>query len=67
MGQGFDIDSARFLADLHHLRSFGAEGSGVVRPAFSAADVASREWLSGKAVEKSNQNVKKIYIIKYFL
>ncbi|WP_306047099.1 hydantoinase/carbamoylase family amidase [Nioella sp. MMSF_3534] len=51
MGQTFDIDSARFLADLHHLRSFGAEGSGVVRPAFSPADVASREWLSARMQE----------------
>jgi N-carbamoyl-L-amino-acid hydrolase len=45
------IDSARFLADLHHLRSFGAEGSGVVRPAFSPADVASREWLAARMEE----------------
>lgn len=41
------INSDRFLADLHKLRSFGAAGvgKGVVRPAFSAADVAAREWL----------------------
>ena len=51
MGQSFDIDSARFLADLHHLRSFGASGSGVVRPAFSPADVASRRWLASRMEE----------------
>jgi beta-ureidopropionase / N-carbamoyl-L-amino-acid hydrolase len=41
---------ARFLADLHHLRSFGAagepHGKGVIRPAYSAADVAARRWLA---------------------
>ena len=51
MGQSFDTDSARFLADLHHLRRFGAEGPGVVRPAFSAADVAAREWLSTRITD----------------
>lgn len=51
MGREIDIDSARFLADLHHLRSFGAEGRGVVRPAFSPADVASRAWLSSRMQE----------------
>lgn len=40
------IDSDRLLADLHQLRSFGACGNGVVRPAFSDADIASREWLA---------------------
>ncbi|MEO1111225.1 MAG: hydantoinase/carbamoylase family amidase [Pseudomonadota bacterium] len=37
----------RFLRDLHTLRSFGASGvgKGVVRPAFSAPDVAARKWL----------------------
>ncbi|TCK99992.1 N-carbamoyl-L-amino-acid hydrolase [Shimia isoporae] len=41
------INPDRFLKDLHTLRSFGASGvgKGVVRPAFSAADIASREWL----------------------
>jgi beta-ureidopropionase / N-carbamoyl-L-amino-acid hydrolase len=39
------IDSARFLADLHQLRSFGASGPGVMRRAFSAPDIAAREWL----------------------
>jgi N-carbamoyl-L-amino-acid hydrolase len=35
----------RLLADLAHLRTFGAQGSGVVRPAFSAHDMAARRWL----------------------
>ena len=36
------IDPARFLADLHSLRQFGASGvgKGVIRPAFSDADIA---------------------------
>jgi N-carbamoyl-L-amino-acid hydrolase len=42
------IDPARLLADLHELRGFGREGKGVVRPAFSAPDIAAREWLAGK-------------------
>jgi len=37
----------RFLADLHHLRSFGASGRGVVRRAYSDADIAARDWLAG--------------------
>lgn len=45
------INEKRFFADLHHLRGFGACGSGVVRPAFSEADVAAREWLAGRAAE----------------
>lgn len=38
----------RFLADLQHLRSFGASGvgKGVIRPAYSNADVAARQWLA---------------------
>ena len=39
------IDASRFLADLHQLRSFGASGPGVMRRAFSAPDIAAREWL----------------------
>jgi N-carbamoyl-L-amino-acid hydrolase len=47
------VDGARFLADLHHLRSFGASGvgKGVVRPAFSEADVAARRWLAARIAE----------------
>jgi N-carbamoyl-L-amino-acid hydrolase len=42
------IDPSRFLSDLHQLRRFGAEGRGVVRPAFSAPDLAARDWLAGR-------------------
>ncbi|AXI48232.1 Zn-dependent hydrolase [Sulfitobacter sp. SK012] len=42
------VDAVRFLNDLKELRSFGAAGSGngVVRPAYSDADVAARGWLA---------------------
>lgn len=44
------IDAARFLKDLHELRGIGAAGvgKGVVRPAYSEADVAARKWLAGR-------------------
>lgn len=44
------IDAARFFKDLHDLRAIGAAGvgKGVVRPAYSAADVEAREWLAGR-------------------
>ena len=44
------INAARFLKDLHDLRAIGAAGvgKGVVRPAYSAADVEAREWLAGR-------------------
>ncbi|MEM6659235.1 MAG: Zn-dependent hydrolase [Pseudomonadota bacterium] len=44
------INPDRFLDDLHRLRSFGASGvgKGVVRPAYSEADVAARRWLADK-------------------
>jgi beta-ureidopropionase / N-carbamoyl-L-amino-acid hydrolase len=47
------VDAARFLGDLHRLRSFGASGvgKGVVRPAFSEADIAARRWLAGRMAE----------------
>jgi len=44
-------DPDRFLADLHALRRIGAVGAGVVRPAYSAADIAAREWLAGRMQE----------------
>jgi N-carbamoyl-L-amino-acid hydrolase len=42
------INAERFLADLHTLRSFGASGvgKGVVRPAYSDADMDARAWLA---------------------
>lgn len=44
------VDAQRFLQDLHDLRQFGAAGigNGVVRPAFSPADIAAREWLAAR-------------------
>jgi beta-ureidopropionase / N-carbamoyl-L-amino-acid hydrolase len=47
------VDAARFLGDLHRLRSFGASavGKGVVRPAFSDADIAARRWLAVRMAE----------------
>lgn len=51
------IDTERLLADLHRLRTFGASGNGVVRPAFSDADLASREWLASRMTEAGLQVV----------
>ncbi len=47
------VDHTRFLTDLHTLRSFGASGvgKGVVRPAYSKADIAARQWLAGRMTE----------------
>lgn len=45
------INPDRLLGDLQKLRSFGAKESGVVRPAFSEADIAAREWLAGRMKE----------------
>ena len=42
------IDPTRFLSDLHHLRSFGAQGTGVVRPAYSAPDITARDWRAAR-------------------
>ena len=44
------INTDRFLANLHSLREFGASGTGmgVVRPAYSAADVDARKWLAAQ-------------------
>lgn len=46
-------DPHRFLADLHALRRFGASGvgKGVVRPAYSEADIAARAWLADRMTE----------------
>ena len=40
----------RFLKDLHTLRRYGAAGvgKGVVRPAYSEADIAARKWLADR-------------------
>src|SRR5258706_16372628 len=45
------IDAQRLLADLRHLRSIGAQGRGVVRPAFSAKDMEARRWLKSRYEE----------------
>ncbi len=45
------IDPERLLTDLRTLRSFGACGTGVVRPAFSETDMAARRWLAGRMAE----------------
>ncbi len=47
------IDPVRFLQDLHTLRQFGASGvgKGVVRPAYSEADIAARAWLADQITE----------------
>lgn len=45
------VDAARFLADLHRLRDFGRTGTGVIRPAYSAPDIAARDWLAGRMAE----------------
>ena len=42
------IDPDRLLADLRYLRSIGAQGSGVVRPAFSETDMQARRWLAAQ-------------------
>ena len=39
------IQPERLLADLRNLRTIGAQGRGVVRPAFSARDMEARRWL----------------------
>ncbi len=39
------VDAARLLSDLRELRAIGAQGRGVVRPAFSTADMQARRWL----------------------
>ncbi|CUH86809.1 N-carbamoyl-L-amino acid hydrolase [Phaeobacter sp. CECT 5382] len=47
------LNPARFLEDLHQLRSFGASGvdKGVVRPAFTVVDIAARRWLASRMQE----------------
>ncbi len=52
-----NINTKRLLADLHRLRTFGAYGNGVVRPAFSEADLDSRRWLAGRMTEAGLQPV----------
>lgn len=46
-----EIDGTRLLASLHELRTFGATGTGVVRPTFSDVDMAARRWLRAQMAE----------------
>jgi len=45
------INPARMLADLDHLRRIGGQGTGVARRAFSDADVEARAWLAGRMAQ----------------
>lgn len=45
------IDPDRLLSDLRTLRAIGAQGPGVVRPAFSPADMEARRWLQRRYAE----------------
>ncbi|MGZ8994592.1 MAG: hydantoinase/carbamoylase family amidase [Burkholderiaceae bacterium] len=45
------IDAERLLSDLQRLRAIGAQRRGVVRPAFSAADMEARRWLKHQYAE----------------
>lgn len=42
------INADRLLNDLRYLRSIGAEGTGVVRPALSPKDMEARHWLKAQ-------------------
>nr|WP_277396952.1 Zn-dependent hydrolase [Paraburkholderia sp. Ac-20342] len=46
-----NINPTRLMADLKHLRSFGATGPGVVRLSLSPVDLAARAWLVGRMTE----------------
>ncbi len=45
------IQAERLLCDLRTLRGIGAQGIGVVRPAFSAKDMEARRWLKARYEE----------------
>ena len=45
------IEPRRLLDDLETLRSIGRQSTGVVRPAFSKADIEARRWLAGRMTE----------------
>jgi beta-ureidopropionase / N-carbamoyl-L-amino-acid hydrolase len=45
------INPERLLTDLRTLRSFGSQGTGVVRPSLSPADIEARHWLCGRMQE----------------
>ena len=45
------IDGDRLLDDLRTLRSFGAEGDGVIRPSLSEVDMEARRWLRDRMAD----------------
>lgn len=47
------VQPDRFLKDLHALRQIGAAGvgKGVIRPAYSDADIEARKWLAARMAE----------------
>ncbi len=45
------IDADRLLGDLRRLSEFGKYETGVDRTAFSAQDIAARQWLAGRMAE----------------
>ena len=45
------INEDRLLADLDRLRDFGRTGTGVVRQAFSEADLDARQWVAGRMAD----------------
>ena len=46
-----EVDTDRFLADLHDLRRIGAFRTGVHRPTYSAHDMESRRWLMDRMAD----------------
>ncbi len=46
-----EIDGDRLLASLRELRTYGATGTGVVRPTYSDVDMAARRWLVGQMTD----------------
>jgi len=59
------INPDRLLSDLRTLRSIGAKGKGVVRPAFSGKDMEARRWLKQRyeeaGLEASIDGVGNVY------
>ncbi|WP_421994156.1 Zn-dependent hydrolase [Roseococcus sp.] len=46
-----EVDTARFLADLHELRKIGEFRTGVHRPTYTPQDMESRRWLMSRMAE----------------
>ncbi|MEM8645034.1 MAG: M20/M25/M40 family metallo-hydrolase, partial [Pseudomonadota bacterium] len=45
------VNSERLLSDLDTLREFGRVGTGVVRPAFTQADLDARQWVARRMAD----------------